>query len=79
MPANAFEANATNPLGMDPMLLATAFYASLAMESESAYDGETSEHTLLLVPTVSRQQLVTAKPTPSQLVAADTWCQLHWC
>jgi hypothetical protein len=46
VPANAFEANATNPLGMDPMLLATAFYASLAMESESAYDGETSEHTL---------------------------------
>ena len=77
MPANAFEANATNPLGMDPMLLATAFYASLAMESESAYDGETSEHTQLLLPAVLRQQLVTAKQ--SQLVAADTWCQLRMC
>jgi hypothetical protein len=40
VPATAFEPNATNPLGMDPMLLAASFYAALAMESDCNYDGD---------------------------------------
>ncbi|KAL4423184.1 hypothetical protein ABPG77_000317 [Micractinium sp. CCAP 211/92] len=34
IPAQALEPNATNPLGMDPMLLAAAYYASMATELE---------------------------------------------
>ncbi|KAL4458887.1 hypothetical protein ABPG75_013752 [Micractinium tetrahymenae] len=34
IPAQALEPNGTNPLGMDPMLLAAAYYASMATENE---------------------------------------------
>ncbi len=36
VPSQSYEPNATNPLGMDPWLLATARYAALAMLAEPA-------------------------------------------
>ena len=43
MPAQSLVPNATNPLGLDPMLLASAYYGSLAMETEAEQAGDPSE------------------------------------
>ena len=40
MPAASLDPNATNPLGLDPLWLASAYYGSLAKESEAAADRE---------------------------------------
>ena len=39
VPAQALEPNGTNPLGLDPMFLAAAYYGSMAWESEMAEEG----------------------------------------
>lgn len=39
IPAQALEPNGTNPLGLDPMLLAATYYASIATENEGEMDG----------------------------------------
>ena len=41
VPAQALEPNGTNPLGLDPMFLAAAYYGSMAWESEMAEEGYT--------------------------------------
>ena len=40
VPASGFEPNATNPLGMDPMLLAATYYASMASETDEDAGGD---------------------------------------
>lgn len=39
VPAQALEPNGTNPLGLDPLFLASAYYGSMAWESEMAEEG----------------------------------------
>lgn len=36
VPAQALQPNATNPLGIDPMFLAAAYYGAMAMDSDDA-------------------------------------------
>ena len=39
VPAQALEPNGTNPLGLDPMFLAAAYYGSMAWANEMAEEG----------------------------------------
>ena len=52
MPAQALEPNGTNPLGLDPLFLAAAYYGSMAWESEMAEEGWGDPNSELLRPHV---------------------------
>lgn len=75
VPASAFEPNATNPLGMDPMLLASSFYAALAMESDCDYDGDGCD----LFPTGEIPIIASGKAEKRRTGGAEIPSMLRYC